>query len=176
MSDRPTISIYANDRIVECYYMRNWPMESLFVECAKLVERISGVTERDKVLSCLGEDPTFGHDEDELKHVEDCSEFPVVIDLTRRMTYLRDDYPQGHPAQDTQPIMSNEEYRQTCNPYVIWPPQKPISFVVLRQVANELADTAPDGRVTAELRNAFIGQRLPQIVANALDDTTPHKM
>ena len=108
MSDRPTISVYANDCLVECYYMRNWPMESLINECARLIKTIGDATDRREVLSRLGEDPTVIRNEGELMYTESCSEFPVVIDLTRRLSYLKDDYPQGHPEQDPREALGQD--------------------------------------------------------------------
>ena len=145
-------------------------MDSLFVECARLVRVIGDATKREDVLLRLGEDPKRGHDEHELLRLEDCSEYPVVIDLTRRMTYLKDDYPHGHPGHDSQAVASVEDYRHACSSYMIWPPERPITFGVLMQVADELSVDAPNGSSVAESRNSFIENELPRMVTMLVED------
>lgn len=170
MSDRPTISVYTDDVLVECYYLRNWPMGSLFVECARLVRVIGDATEREDVLQRLGAEAKEGRSTEDLLRLESCSEYPVVIDLTRKLTYLKDDYPLGHPGQDGKTITSAEDYEQVSDSYVLWPPERPISFTVLMQVANMMEDVTPNGQAAAQSQNAFIDRELPQIVIGAIED------
>ena len=54
MSDRPTISIYLHDHIVDFGYYRNWGGRSLLIESCELAKRLDGCTSYQEVQRRLG--------------------------------------------------------------------------------------------------------------------------
>ncbi|MBR2681882.1 MAG: hypothetical protein IKE22_01275, partial [Atopobiaceae bacterium] len=90
----------------------------------------------------------------------------------RKITYLKDDYPLGHPDRDDKTIVSIEDYKRVRDPYVLWPPERPLSFPVLMWAADTMKNDAPDGKTVAESRNTFIEHELPRIVSGLIEDAS----
>lgn len=96
MAFRPTIAVYIQGRIVDIGYYRNWDVKSLLYEAvaiAALYEDCRTAEEyRKKCFGCQTvyykvEPETFENTEENLKWLEDCSEMPIVVDLTARCIY-----------------------------------------------------------------------------------------
>lgn len=122
MSERPTISVYLDECIVDIGYYRNWSGMELLWECCDLAKRLDGCKSYGEIqehLEKLSEDsgspacpelsPAFdapaedanlvqmcaplsrsgGHhpDEELMLELESHSEFPIIIDLSRRCFY-----------------------------------------------------------------------------------------
>ena len=96
MAFRPTIAVYIQGRIVDIGYYRNWDVKSLLYEAvaiAALYEDCRTAEEyREKCFGCQTvyykvEPETFENTEENLKWLENCSEMPIVVDLTARCIY-----------------------------------------------------------------------------------------
>lgn len=97
MSFRPTISVYINGRIVDIGYYRNWDEKSLLYEavaiaalyedCRSAEEYLQRKFGRQRI-SYVIEPETFENTEENLKWFEDCSEWPILVDLTARCIYM----------------------------------------------------------------------------------------
>ena len=170
MSDRPTVSIRLHDQTVECFYMRNWPMESLLLKCADFVEMIGDASTKNEVLLRLGEDPSATHEKKAMQSLEDASEFPVVVDLTRRLVYLKDDYEDGHPYTEDLNVSSFDEYERLHMIGYVFPINKAIPFDLLPRITEKLRPTVEDGSSVAMERNKFTCETLPKLVNDALGD------
>lgn len=168
MSDRPTISIYSNGRIQEWYYLRNWPFDSVLLECVDLVKQIGSATERGEVLARLGEDPNQEYDEEGLLFLEGCSEFDAVIDLTGRVVFYKwADETLDEAESSRRPIASPGDYDEAYRLHGPWAGGDLISFDVLDHVRERLEGEVPDGREEAEEVNLFIDEVLPGIITDA---------
>lgn len=96
MSDRPTISVYIDGHIADIGYYRNWDPTDLFFEAiaiAALFGKCTSIQEysekkygKQKVSYSL-EPEVFENTEENLKSLEACSEFPILIDLTAKCIY-----------------------------------------------------------------------------------------
>lgn len=169
MSDRPTISIYSNGRIQEWYYLRNWPFDSVLLECVDLVKQIGPATERSEVLARLGEDPDQEHDEESLLFLEGCSEFDAVIDLTGRVVFYKWTEETLDEAESSKrSIASPGEYDEAYRLDGPWAGGGLISFDVLDHVRERLEGEVPDGHEDADEVNFLIDEVLPGIIADAL--------
>lgn len=96
MAFRPTIAVYIQGRIADIGYYRNWDVKALLYEAvaiAALYEDCRTVEEyREKCFGCQTvyykvEPEAFENTEENLKWLEDCSEMPIVVDLTARCIY-----------------------------------------------------------------------------------------
>ncbi len=96
MSFRPTISVYINGHIVDIGYYRNWDEKSLLYEavaiaalyedCRNAGEYLQRRFGRQKI-SYVIEPEVFENTEENLKWMESCSEWPILVDLTARCIY-----------------------------------------------------------------------------------------
>ncbi len=96
MSYRPTISVYINDRIVDCGYYQNWYDKDLFYEAVAIAAFFGNCSSREeyydrmfctqKVFHVL-EPEVFEATEENLRWFEEASEFPVIVDLTEKCIY-----------------------------------------------------------------------------------------
>ncbi len=96
MSFRPTIAVYIQGRIVDIGYYRNWDEKSLLYEAVAIAALYKGCRTaeefREKCFGCQTiyykvEPEVFRNTEDDLKWLEECSEMPIVVDLTARCIY-----------------------------------------------------------------------------------------
>ncbi|MBQ3389715.1 MAG: hypothetical protein IJG57_01400 [Firmicutes bacterium] len=97
MSFRPTISVYAQGRIADIGYYRNWSEKSLLYEAVAIaalyrdcrtVEEYRQKRFGTQHVSYIVEPETFENTEENLKWLEECSEWPILVDLTARCIYL----------------------------------------------------------------------------------------
>ena len=96
MSFRPTISIYINGKIADIGYYRNWDEKGLFYEaialaalygdCWSIEEYRMRRFGRQHVQYSL-EPEVFDNTEENLKSLESCSEFPIIVDITNQCIY-----------------------------------------------------------------------------------------
>ena len=96
MSFRPTISVYARGHIADIGYYRNWSEKSLLYEAvaiAALYRDCRTVEEyRQRKFGCqkisyIIEPEVFENTEENLKWMEECSELPIMVDLTAGCIY-----------------------------------------------------------------------------------------
>ena len=96
MAFRPTIAVVANKEIADIGYYRNWDTEDLFIEALGLaviygdLSTVSEVRERafgKQKIGYIIEPEIIENTQENLRWLEDCSEFPIVVDLTRRAIY-----------------------------------------------------------------------------------------
>ena len=111
MAFRPTIAIVADKKIADIGYYRNWDTEDLFIEALGLAViygdcmTIEEVRERaygTQKMSYIVEPERIENTQENLRWMEDCSEFPLIVDLTRRAIYegycdSSDEYVSGKP-------------------------------------------------------------------------------
>jgi hypothetical protein len=97
MSFRPTIAVYFNGKIADIGYYRNWDEMDLMAEAMGLAAaaRECGTVEeyRDKVFGCQTVYYSISPERWEntprnLKRLEECSEMPIVVDMTARAVYV----------------------------------------------------------------------------------------
>ncbi len=99
MGFRPTISIYINGHIADIGYYKYWECEDLFFEAfaiAALFNKCQSISEyndkrfgRQKVYYSI--DPViYEKTEENLKVLENCSEWPVLVDLTAKCIYINE--------------------------------------------------------------------------------------
>jgi len=99
MSFRPTIAVYVEGQIVDLGYYRNWKYIPLLARAAEIARQYADCTNaeayrerrfgRQKVYYLL-EPEIFENTQENLKFLENCSEFPLVVDLTARCIYVAD--------------------------------------------------------------------------------------
>lgn len=96
MSYRPTISVYLEGNIIDIGYYRNWSDKYLFYEAMAIAAFLGDCRTREEYLSrrygagdiAYSVSPeVFDSSEDSLKELEECSEMPVLVDLTSRCIY-----------------------------------------------------------------------------------------
>lgn len=99
MSFRPTIAVYVEGQIADLGFYRNWEYVPLLARAAEIAlqyadcrtaeayrERRFG---RQKVYYLLKPE-AFENTQENLKFLESCTEFPLVVDLTARCIYVAD--------------------------------------------------------------------------------------
>ncbi len=93
MSYRPTISVYLEGKIIDIGYYRNWKDKYLLYEAVAIAAFFGDCRTREEYLErrygagnvCYSVYPeVFDNSEESLKELEDCSEMPVLVDLTAR--------------------------------------------------------------------------------------------
>ncbi len=96
MAFRPTITVVINKKIADIGYYRNWPVEDLFIEAlgiAVLYRDCRTVEElRDRMfgaqdINYIIEPEEVANTQDNLRWLEDCSEMPIQVDLSRQAIY-----------------------------------------------------------------------------------------
>lgn len=96
MSFRPTITVYANGKIADIGYYRNWDETSLFYEAiaiAAVFNNCESVEEyrrkkfKAQTIKFLLDPEEIENTQENLKMLEECSEYPILIDLTARYIY-----------------------------------------------------------------------------------------
>ena len=97
MSFRPTISIYFNGKIADIGYYRNWEEMDLLGEamaiavaargCRTLEEYRDKVFGRQTVYYSISPE-SWENTPRNLKRLEECSEMPIVVDMTARAIYV----------------------------------------------------------------------------------------
>lgn len=96
MSFRPTISVYIDGQIADLGYYRNWDISSLFFEAiaiATIFHQCKSIEEyRDKKFGAqkiyYSLDPEkIENTQDNLTELEECSEYPILIDLSAGYIY-----------------------------------------------------------------------------------------
>lgn len=121
MSDRPTISVYINGKLVDIGYYKNWYEKSVFIEaiaiaalyknCANEEEyhlRKYGTAEKIKYELYPKE---FDGTEEFLKSMERCSELPTIVDITAKCIYVSYDAPLSAIELNVLPsILDNKIY------------------------------------------------------------------
>lgn len=97
MSFRPTIAVYFNGKIADIGYYRNWDEMDLMAEAMGLAAaaRECGTVEeyRDKVFGRQTVYYSISPEQWEntpknLKRLEECSEMPIVVDMTAKAIYV----------------------------------------------------------------------------------------
>lgn len=97
MSFRPTIAISANKEIAHIGYYRNWDMEDLLIEALGLavvygdcrtMEEVRDRAFGTQIIDYVIEPERIENTQENLRWLEDCSEFPICVDLTRRVIYV----------------------------------------------------------------------------------------
>lgn len=92
MSYRPTISVYIRGEIADIGYYRNWSDRALFMEAAAIMavfghcQTVPEYRRRKAALS--GAEALPSDDKEVLLSLERWSEFPVLVDLTRKNIYV----------------------------------------------------------------------------------------
>ena len=96
MSFRPTIAVYADGKIADIGYYRNWSgtsllveaitLGSLFRECSSAEEYREAVYGAQRVFYDR-EPEKVENTEENMQMLESCSEFPLVVDLTAGCVY-----------------------------------------------------------------------------------------
>ena len=111
MAFRPTIAIVANGEIADIGYYRNWDSKDLFIEALGLAviygdcRTVEEVRERAFGTQNIGyiiEPEVIDNTQDNLRWLEDCSEMPISVDLSRRAIYegysgCSDEFVSGKP-------------------------------------------------------------------------------
>lgn len=96
MAFRPTIAVVIGKEIADIGYYRNWDIEDLFIEAlglavlyrdCKTVEEYRMKVFGTQKISYIVEPESFENTQENLRMLEDCSEFPVSVDLTRGAIY-----------------------------------------------------------------------------------------
>ena len=96
MSFRPTISVYVGGEIADIWYCRNWYETSLLFQAVSIAERYDGcATVRDYFVRAYGaaeadrrlEPAERAEDVESMKWLEECSELPLLVDLTAGCIY-----------------------------------------------------------------------------------------
>lgn len=96
MSDRYTISVYVDGRIADIGYYRNWDARSLFFEAVALGLLFGDCVSREEYLvkrygtesvAYSVEPEVYENTEANLKWLEECSEWPYIVDLTLKQIY-----------------------------------------------------------------------------------------
>lgn len=96
MSYRPTISVYLKGKIIDIGYYRNWMDKGLFFEAMAIAAFLGDCRTRKEYLARrYGVDEisysvapeTFDSSEKSLKWLEECSEMPVLVDLSAKCIY-----------------------------------------------------------------------------------------
>ena len=97
MSFRPTISVYFNGKMADIGYYRNWEELELITEAIGIAVAARGLKTveeyRDKVFGCQTVYYTISPEQWEntpknLKRLEECSEMPMVVDMTAKAIYV----------------------------------------------------------------------------------------
>ncbi len=86
MSFRPTISYFLDGHIVDTYYHRNGDCMSLYMTAFYDAAKLDGCTSAEEVQRKNGRTGEV-IDEDELLEIMDCTEHPIIVDLTARCIY-----------------------------------------------------------------------------------------
>lgn len=121
MSFRPTIAVYFRSRPIALGYYRNWYAEDLLFEAvalALLFESCASREELDRAVraSWLNSALPLDYPEHDeiIRSIEECSELPVVVDLSARMIYVsagpltEEELKKRIPARD---LLGDEELR-----------------------------------------------------------------
>ena len=97
MSYRPTISIYVGGEIADYGYYRNWDDEDLFYvaiayatlfhDCKTREEYLEQAYHTQKIYKVL-EPEIFENTPNNLRFLEEHSEFPIIVDLTLKNIYV----------------------------------------------------------------------------------------
>ena len=96
MSFRPTIAVIVKNEIADIGYYRNWDCEDLFIETlglaviyqdCKTTEEVRERAFGKQKISYVVYPETFENTQENLRWLEECSEFPIAVDLTRRAIY-----------------------------------------------------------------------------------------
>ena len=96
MAFRPTIAIVVNGEIADIGYYRNWDAEDLFIEAlglavifrdCKTIEEVREKAFGRQKISYIIDPECFENTHENLRMLEDCSEFPISVDLTRKAIY-----------------------------------------------------------------------------------------
>ena len=96
MSFRPTVSVVIGGKIADIGYYRNWYSRDLFIEALALAVLYSDCRTIEEVrdrafgtqkIGYIVEPEIFENTQDDLRWLEDCSEMPITVDLTRRAIY-----------------------------------------------------------------------------------------
>ncbi len=123
MSFRPTISVVIDGKIADIGYYRNWYVKDLFVEALALAVLYSDCRTLEEVryrafgvqkIGYVVEPEIFENTQENLRWLEDCSEMPITVDLTRRAIYegysdSKDTYIDGKPDVRDMPQLSNAD-------------------------------------------------------------------
>lgn len=124
MSFRPTIAVFANGRIADVGYYKNWHEKALFCEaltigllysdCASPEEFRERKFGRQQVFYSLSPE-VFENTDEDLSFLLSCSEFPVAVDLTAGCVYLSET-PLSEEAVSALPsALDPEERRRLLN-------------------------------------------------------------
>ncbi len=99
MSDRYTISVVYNGRIADIGYYRNWGVRDLFYEAVAIAALYSDCRSlpefrwrkfgRQEIRYVL-EPEEIGNSDENLEWLQDCSEFPLVVDMSNHCIYSAD--------------------------------------------------------------------------------------
>ncbi len=96
MSFRPTIALYFQGEIADIRYYRNAGGLSLLAEAAFLASLYGECQNRETYMACrYGQGKVFlslepvllEHTQENLKFLESCSEYPLIVDCTARCVY-----------------------------------------------------------------------------------------
>ena len=96
MAFRPTIAVIADNEIADIGYYRNWQMEDLFIEALGIavtysdLKTVEGFRNRAFGTQNIGyviEPEVLENTQENLEWMMECSEFPIIVDLTRRAIY-----------------------------------------------------------------------------------------
>ncbi len=112
MSFRPTIAVVIDKKIAHIGYYRNWETEDLFIEalglavlyrdCKSMEEFRERFFGRQTVYYSVAPE-YFENTQENLRWLEECSEMPINVDLTRQVIYegfsgASDDFVFGKPG------------------------------------------------------------------------------
>ena len=96
MSFRPTVSVVIGGKIADIGYYRNWYSRDLFIEALALavlyrdcrtIEEVRYRAFGTQKVDYIVEPEIFENTQEDLRWLEDCSEMPITVDLTRRAIY-----------------------------------------------------------------------------------------
>ncbi len=122
MSFRPTIAIIVGNEIADIGYYRNWDTEDLFIEAlglaviyrdCKTVEEVRDRAFGKQKIGYIIEPEVIDNTQENLRWLEDCSEFPIAVDLTRGAIY------EGYCGASDESIAKKPDIKD-----LIWPKKR----------------------------------------------------
>ncbi len=99
MSDRYTISVVYNERIAHIGYYRNWDTKDLFYEAIAIAATYSDCRSLQEFrwkkfgrqdFSYVVEPELIENTDENLEWMQECSEFPLVVDMSNQCIYCAD--------------------------------------------------------------------------------------
>lgn len=122
MAFRPTITVVIDKKIADIGYYRNWPVEDLFIEAlgiavlyrdCRTVEEIRDRMFGTQDINYIIEPEEIENTQDNLRWLEDCSEMPVQVDLTRQAIY------EGYSDSSSEFVYSKKDVSELIVPRTV---------------------------------------------------------